>query len=69
MRRLLAMFAVGVFGFAAYAIAFRAIPPGSLAATVDEVSSTLGHGLTSALTLSVGIVIAWLISRSSKNAR
>ena len=64
MRMLLALIPVGVFGFAGYAIAFRAIPPGSLAATVHEIAQTLGHGLTGALVFCIGIVSAWLITRT-----
>lgn len=66
MRKLLALIAVGVFGFAGYAIAFRAIPPGSLAATVDEIAGLLGHGLTGALVLCIGIVLAWVMTRSGE---
>jgi hypothetical protein len=61
---LLALIALAAFGFAGYAIAFRAIPPGSLAATVDAVAQTLGYGLTGALFFCIGIVIAWLLSRA-----
>lgn len=63
MRRLLALIPIGVFGFAGYAIAFRAIPPGGLAATIDELAGTLGYGLTGALVFCVGIVLAWLMTR------
>ena len=64
MRKLLALIPIGAFGFAGYAIAFRAIPPGSLAATVDEVASVLGYGLTGALVFCIGIVLAWLMTRT-----
>lgn len=63
MRTILALIPLGVFGFAGYAIAFRAIPPGSLAATIDEIASVLGHGLTGALVFCAGIVITWLMLR------
>lgn len=64
MRMILALIAVGVFGFAGYAIAFRAIPPGSLATSVDGIARTLGHGLTGALVFCIGIVIAWSMIRA-----
>lgn len=63
MRRVLAFVPAGVFGLAGYALAFRAIPPGSLAASVDEVASVLGPGLTGALVFCVGIVLSWFILR------
>ena len=66
MRTILALIPLGVFGFAGYAIAFRAIPPGSLAATVDEIASVLGHGLTGALVLYAGIIITWLMLRKDE---
>ncbi len=69
MRRLLALLPIGVFGFAGYAIAFRAIPPGSLAASVDEIARTLGAGLTGALVFCVGIVVSWLMLRTPTAAR
>ena len=66
MRTILALIPLGVFGFAGYAIAFRAIPPGSLAATVDEIASVLGHGMTGALVLCAGIIITWLMLRKDE---
>jgi hypothetical protein len=65
MRRLLAIVPVLLGAFAGYAIAFRAIPPGSLAATLDEITGILGPGLTGALVLCLGFVLSWLIGRSS----
>ncbi len=64
MRKLLALVPIGAFGFAGYAIAFRAIPPGSLAATVDEIAGVLGYGLTGALVFCVGIILAWIMTRT-----
>lgn len=64
MRKVLALIPLGVFGFAGYAIAFRAIPPGSLASAIDEVGQFLGYGLTGALVFSIGIVLAWFMTRS-----
>ena len=64
MRKILALIPIGVFGLAGYAIAFRAIPPGGLAATLDEIARTIGPGLAGALVLCVGIFLSWLISRS-----
>ena len=66
MRRLTALIPLGVFGLAGYAIAFRAIPPGGLAATVDELAQVLGPGLTGAMVFCVGIVLSWLISRRAE---
>ena len=63
MRTLLALIPIGAFGFAGYAIAFRAIPPGSLAASVDNAIRFIGPGLTGALLMSLGILLSWLISR------
>lgn len=63
MRILLALIPAGVFGLAGYAIAFRAIPPGSLAATVDEMALATGPGFTGALIFSIGLVLSWLILR------
>lgn len=66
MRKLLGLIPAGVFGFAGYAIAFRAIPPGGLAASVDEIASVLGYGLTGALVFSFGVVLSWLILKAEK---
>ena len=63
MRKPLAFIPLGLFGVAGYAIAFRAIPPGNLAATVDEITPILGRGLTGALVLCIGIVLTWLMFR------
>ena len=69
MRTLLAFVPAGILGFAGYAIAFRAIPPGSLAASIDEIARTLGYGLTGALTFSIGIVLTWLMLRKTEKAK
>lgn len=66
MRKLLALIPLGAFGLAAYAIAFRAIPPGSLAATIDEMAGVLGRGLTGALVLCTGIIVTWLMLRKDE---
>ena len=66
MRKLLAIVPVALGAFAGYAIAFRAIPPGSLAATADEIVSLLGPGLTGALIFSTGILLSWAISRAGR---
>lgn len=63
MRRILTLVPIAIGAFAGYAIAFRAIPPGGLAASVDEVTRVLGPGLTGALVLCLGLVLSWLISR------
>lgn len=63
MRKVLALIPIGAFGFAGYAIAFRAIPPGSLAATVDEIAGVVGYGLTGALVFCIGILLAWFMTR------
>ena len=69
MRRLLTLVPIGVFGFAGYAISFRAIPPGSLAASADGITRLIGPGLTGALVLSLGIVISWFMLRSAEKQR
>ena len=66
MRKLIALIPLALGGFAGYAIAFRAIPPGGLAATADEVTQTLGPGFTGALVACTGLILFWLISRSRK---
>ena len=67
MRRLLTLIPV-MFGAAAgYAIAFRAIPPGSLAATADETIQFLGPGLSGALIFSTGILLSWAIARNARS--
>ena len=66
MRKLLALIPVGVFGFAGYAIAFRAIPPGSLATTADEVAQVLGYGFTGALVFCIGVLITWIMLRKAE---
>ena len=66
MRKLLGLIPAGVFGFAGYAIAFRAIPPGSLAATADETIQFLGPGLSGALIFSTGILLSWAIARTAR---
>ena len=69
MRRLLALVPVGIFGFAGYAISFRAIPPGSLAASADGMTRVIGPGLAGALVFSLGIVISWYMLRSAEKQR
>ncbi len=63
MRRLIALIPLAVFGWLAYAVAFRAVPPGGLAAAFDELTRVLGPGLTGGLLLSIGVVLYWLIVR------
>jgi hypothetical protein len=69
MRKLLAFVPAGILGFAGYAIAFRAIPPGSLATSIDEIARTLGYGFTGSLVFSVGIVLTWLMLRKAEKAK
>ncbi|MBT8418450.1 MAG: hypothetical protein KJO42_13510 [Silicimonas sp.] len=68
MRKLLTLVPVALGAFAGYAIAFRAIPPGSLAATADEISSLLGPGLAGALIFSTGVLLSWAISRTGRRS-
>ena len=69
MRYVQAMIAVGLFGWLGYAVAFDALPAfegGSsktrgLMSLVESVTQSIGSGLTGALLLSIGVVIAWYV--------
>lgn len=63
MHKLMALVPVGVFGVFGFAIAFRAVPPADIAASLDKISGVLGPGLTGAAVLCVGIVPSWSMLR------
>jgi len=76
MRYILALVSLGLFGWLAFAV-FTGTPPlreeeasgtGTFGATVSTVTGTLGAGLSAAILVSVGLVLAWVILRRSEAA-
>ena len=71
MRYIQAIVAIGLFGWLAFMVTFDRFPEGDggssktrgLKVLVDNITQSIGPGLTGALLLMAGITIAWVIMR------
>lgn len=68
MRALITTIPIALAGFAAYALAFRAIPPGGLAASLDEALRVLGAGPATLLALAIASAATLLITSRRQQA-
>ena len=68
MSKLFALIPASVLGLAAYALAFRAIPPGGLAASADELLRQAGPGLAGLIFSVICLAIVLLIRRGESDA-
>ena len=71
MHYVQALISIGLFGWLGYTVAFGSLPADAggssksraLTGLADWMTGTLGPGLSGALLLSVGIVLAWFFLR------